>query len=305
MKKKKTPPQLLAFSAAYKTFMGYLEGSGKSVHTIESYRSDLNSFHRFLEEGLRVSQGFTLDQLTRENLDEYHDYLRAQGARTNTRRRKLLTVRRFFRFMTKRKKLMIDIGDKLPAPYKLERVPQVAALQELLEKIQILPKDTALERRNRILLWALAELGSQVSEISKVRFDDWKWVEKSGTAEVSFSGKSSRKIPASRALFEGVMELQKDARESPWVFLGYNKHGSLGGAISPRGVEILVKGYASHFGIPDLTPRMLRHSAVVHWYRAGVLKSEIQERLGLRTDYAFRAYGPLFKHIQPEKPLSK
>ena len=48
-------------------------------------------------------------------------------------------------------------------------------------------------------------------------------------------------------------------------------------------------------GFPELTPRTIRHSAVLQWHRDGLVISEIQQRLGLKTSYAFRAYGPLFK----------
>jgi integrase len=64
--------------------------------------------------------------------------------------------------------------------------------------------------------------------------------------------------------------------------------------ISDRAVELLTRAYAGSLGVPGLTPRAFRHSVVVLWNQRGLSRSDIRERLGLKTDYAFRAYEPLF-----------
>lgn len=75
-----------------------------------------------------------------------------------------------------------------------------------------------------------------------------------------------------------------------YLFLGFNRFGPMTATpMTPRGVELLVKAHAG------VTPRTIRHSVVVGWARRGVEQARIKEWLGLRTDYAFRAYAPLFK----------
>ena len=98
----------MSIHAAIKSFVGFLEGTHKSLHTIESYRSDLTTFRKFLEDGM-APQPVALHELQSSDLVKYHEYLRLLHLKTNTRRRKLLTVRKFFRYLTVRKKLAIDI----------------------------------------------------------------------------------------------------------------------------------------------------------------------------------------------------
>lgn len=280
------------FAYALRSFTGYLEGSGKSAHTIKNYRSDLNSFQEFLEKGLG-SALVPLSQVNRTDLEQYHDYLKAQGQKTNTRRRKILTVRRLLTFLTKRNKISLDVGKKLPTPHKMERVPLTVKAPELLIAVQNLKIENEIQLRNRVLLWMLAETGAQVSEVARMRFDDLSM--NAGSALLQFRGKSERQITVSKALHDAAMAL---SQSSPYLFLGHNKFGSLGSPITPRGIELLVKSYAPRLGLGELTPRTFRHSIVVQWFSEGLSRDEIQKRLGLKTAYAFRIYEPLFMKTQ-------
>ena len=95
---------------------------------------------------------------------------------------------------------------------------------------------------------------------------------------------------------------QNKVKEQKWIFSGFNKFGSMGGAITSRGIELLVRSHAGRLGYEELTPRTFRHTAVVHWFTEGLAREEIQRRLGLRTAYAFRIYEPIFQAISGGKP---
>ncbi len=274
------------FSKAMKSFIGYLEGTQKSAHTIKNYRLDLLSFEAFLS-GERAVSSRDLTQVSRDDLEHYHEYLKSQGLKTNTRRRKLLTVQRFINFLANRNKLSDDLPSKLPTPHKVEKVPVTVDQDRLMGAIQTLEFQTELEERNRALLWVLAETGCLVSEVTQLKFENIS------TTKIEITGKAPRELVISRELSQALRSLRDRGRESPWIFLGFNKHGSLGGAISPRGVELLVRFYAEKLGFPDLTPRTFRHSRVLSWFKEGVAQDEIQKRLGLKTAYAFRTFAPL------------
>jgi site-specific recombinase XerD len=231
--------------------------------------------------------------LGEKELNEYHEFLQSQGFKTNTRRRKLLTAQRFVRYLSQRNQLLVEVPTKLPAPHKIERVPFTVSQKQLIQMIRTLPAVSVLEKRNRALLWVLAETGCQVSEITQLHFDHWS--KPNGKAQVIIPGKATRTLSVSSELFSEIEELQAVSQGKSPVFLGFNKHGPLGAAISARGVELLVRFYSSRLNIPELTPRTFRHSAVVGWFEQGITQDEIQKRLGLRTAYAFRAYAPLLK----------
>ncbi len=89
------------------------------------------------------------------------------------------------------------------------------------------------------------------------------------------------------------------------MFLGFNRFGSLGMPMSPRGVEMLVRLYGSKLGFPELTPRVFRHSIILNWFSLGISQTEIQAWLGLKTTYAFRSYIPLIEESKSLDPSGR
>lgn len=288
-------PATLAY--AVRSFVGHLEGTAKAAHTVRSYQSDLKAFAEFLESGLG-SRPVELSELTRADLERYHAYLKSQGAKTNTRRRKILTVRKMLQYLTRRKKFSLDVSRQIPAPLKVERVPAIVDLATLLGAIRSLTVENTLRRRNRALLWVLAETGCLVSEVGRLRFADFSATESGGT--VTIEGKGARRLSVSAELVAAVQALKGGPRDRPHVFFGFNRFGPLESPISSRGVELLVRAYEKRLGLGPLTPRTFRHSAVVHWHRAGAPQAEILRRLGLRTPYAMRQYAPLLARSSSE-----
>ena len=157
----------VTFAYAMKSFSGYLRGTDKAAHTIASYQSDLRLFERFVVQKL-ARKPVLVSQLQVADLRRYSEYLRSQGFHDNTRRRRLLTVRRLFDFLKKRGRIEVDFARRIPAPHKVEKVPRVVDAALLLEKVRELPSGTLLESRNRVLLWTLLETGVLVSEAAKI-----------------------------------------------------------------------------------------------------------------------------------------
>ncbi|MFN7684125.1 MAG: tyrosine-type recombinase/integrase [Oligoflexia bacterium] len=291
MPARKSPTKQLTFAQASHSFVGYLEGTGKASHTITNYKQDLGLFERFVMTRLS-RKPISVNQLTLNDLKTYSEYLRAQGFHDNTRRRRLLTVRRFLEYLTRRKKLSVDLGRRLPAPHKIEKVPRVTDAAQILDRVREIETDGLLQLRNRVLLATMLETGALVSEVAKIQFDQWDF----DRAVVTVHGPSSKRerpIPVSQTLLAEVASL-RERSPGKFLFLGFNRFGPLTATpMTPRGVELLVRAYAERLGVPELTPRMIRHSVVVMWSKKGARREQIREWLGLRTDYAFRAYAPL------------
>ncbi len=292
-----------SFAAATKSFLGHLEGTAKSKHTIEAYRFDLQSFGEFLATHRRGQRLPDPRSWSRKDLERYHDWLRASGQKSNTRRRKLMTVRKWMHYLTARNKIELDIGKKLPAPEKIERVPATIDAAALEVAITARAGDSLLALRNQALLLLLIDTGATVSEIASLR---WASVDFSA-GRIRFVGKSERELPLKSKTLSVLTRLSKtrptEENDDELCFVGYNRHGPIRIgkrplAITPRGIEMVVKTLADTLGFPGVTPRILRHSTVVAWYREGVAEDEIQRRLGLKTDYAFRIYAPIFARIR-------
>jgi site-specific recombinase XerD len=292
MKNKRSRP--LTFGYALKSFMGFLEGTSKAAHTVRSYKSDLATFQQFLSTGLG-SKPVDITEIRPADISKYDGYLRTKGLKTNSRRRKILTARRLLKYLAGRRKLPEELGQPVAAPEKIERIPHTFETGIIIKAIAKLPDETELEARNRVLLWVLAETGCRVSEAAKLRFEDWD----SSGIRINFTGKFARTVPVSAELFSAVNELRAKVRsDRPWLFFGFNKFGPLRQPITSRGIELLVKAYAERLGYPEMTPRMFRHSVVLRWASENLKSREIQDRLGLKTAYAFRVYQPLIAQLK-------
>ncbi|MBS1961457.1 MAG: tyrosine-type recombinase/integrase [Bdellovibrionales bacterium] len=301
-------PAGIALAAAFKSFMGHLEGSGKARHTVDAYRFDLQSFAEFLEASRSSKSPLDLRGVLRRDLERYHDWLKQAGLKTNTRRRRLMTVRKLMNYLTNRKKLDLDVAKRLPAPEKIERVPETLDLARLRTEVATLDTGSPLARRNLALLGLLMDTGCTVSEAAGLR---WSAVDaKAGTVRFYPKGEgAARDLRLSAETLAAFARLRESAGADELCFLGFNRHGpmrvgkrALG--ITPRGIELLVKSVAGGLGYAKVTPRTLRHSAVVEWFRAGASEEEIQRRLGLRTPYAFRIYAPIFAAIRDGRSKS-
>jgi site-specific recombinase XerD len=286
-----------------KSFLGFLEAHEKAASTIQSYSGDLKTFEEFLDQGLG-SKKVPLKKLSPKDLDRYQDYLQAEGFKTNTRRRKVLVLRKLLKWMHQRKQLGSELGARLPTLKRVERIPFTVQTPVLLKAIRGLSEQTELDTRNRALLWLLAETGCQVSEVKSLRFEQVR--QKGKEAWIEFAGKNPRPIPISQGWAEAVKRLKQiqKKKDNPWIFLGFNKFGPLQGPISSRGVELLVKSYAEKLGEKKLVPRTFRHSVVLHWAEQGLTQGQIQKLLGLKSAYAFRVYEPMFRargiHLESE-----
>jgi len=294
----KSRKRLLQYPYALQSFLGHLEGTGKSAHTISNYKLDLNSFHRFLEKHQKKVQ---LENVFHKDLQSYSSFLITEGFKVNTQRRKLLTLKKFFKYLASRKLINIELGTQMATPFKVERVPESIDSKILLNHILEVPLTPILSLRNRLLLRTLFETGCSVSEISTLSFYSFLQLDKANSHVLSFEGKNQRRVPISAQFFSEIQELKRQSKNKDYPFLGFNKFGPLQGRISPRAIELLVKHFGAKWGIKKITPRIIRHSVVVAWYKQGLSKDEIQKRLGLKTAYSFKIYEPIFAKLDPTR----
>lgn len=276
---------------ATQSFIGHLIGTAKAQQTIDSYKTDLKTFEGFMQSRFPKSKTW-FSQLEPELLTAFSEYLDKEKVKTNTKRRKLLTIQKFLRYLAGRNKVEKELGNRFPTPHKVEKTPKTIDLPKLLEGIKALPADTHLMARNQLILWVLAETGCLVSELSHVRFED---VSSQGHPMILIRGKTERLLPISEGLRLAIFDHQKWSMSNPYLFRGFSKYGPLPERMSDRAIELIVKAYRGFFKIPALTPRLFRRSIVMHWFEQGKEQNEIQALLGLRSAYAFRVYEPLFK----------
>ena len=106
-------------------------------------------------------------------------------------------------------------------------------------------------------------------------------------------GKLARLIPTSQSLQIAAFEHRQWSQGSNYLFRGFNRSGALPERISDRAVELVVKSYRGILGQKNLTPRSFRRTIVMEWFSRGLTQPDIKQRLGLKSDYAFKVYQSL------------
>ena len=287
--KKVSPP--ISLPSAVKSFLGHLEGTGKADHTIQNYRWDLRQFERFLIQDVGSRNPALLDQALRRlsvrDIEKFGEYLKGEGQKANTRRRRILTVRRFVRYTVSRKKLGLDVAARVPAPGKIERIPHTLTSAEFEDVVkQVSP------RRDQALLLLLWETGCTVSEAVRLKWTDLD------RDTVTIGGENARRQLRISSTLQTVFHHLHPIRGAATGPVFTAQRGGVAISILPmstRAVELLFKSYSTRYGIPHLLPRTIRHSVVLAWLQEKVPTTEIKKRLGLKSDYAFRVYQPLVK----------
>jgi site-specific recombinase XerD len=243
-----TPPQIT-------DFLTELRRQDLSANTVESYRSDLLLFGRWL--GATTGDEFATTTVTPTDAREYKAYLVTVERRSPaTVNRRLAALRKFFDWA-------VACGLAKENPISTVReIPVTRTAPKALDKRQvdrlIREAEKALRKRDVAILEVLRGTGIRVAELCALRRDDIEVNERSGSLIVR-SGKGSRhrvvplNLDVRRALSAYIEVRPKVATDS--LFVGQRRHG-----LSARTVEHLVANYARLAGLEDVTPHTLRHT---------------------------------------------
>src|SRR5690606_10147525 len=110
-----------------------------------------------------------------------------------------------------RKKLEEDVAKKLPAPEKIERIPQTIDLALFREKLAKTPRDAHLPLRNLSMLHLLSDTGCSVSELSTLR---WSMLSlDGGESKIAFLGKGERELRLQPETAELLLALRSRCEE--------------------------------------------------------------------------------------------
>lgn len=264
-----------------KGFVGYLTGTGKSLSTVQSYKTDLDLLASYLKE--KKKEFLSLEA---RDFGAYQAWLEKRGFKMNTRRRKVLTAKALVRYAVSRKKMKPNSVLYVKAPDRLERLPWIPTPSEWKSVRGSLPKDSVLDLRNQTILQILAESGLNVAELCSLRRDQVKG------SKIEFEGKKSRVVQLSDAA--ALLKKWLSCHEGKYVFPGFNRHGITSAKMTPRGVELVFRKIAKDSGYRHLKPKTLRHFSIAQWMREGVAHEEIRKRLGVHSNYSLDLYS---KHL--------
>lgn len=259
-----------------KLFLEFLQNDKKlSNNTLQSYERDILQYQEYAEEN-RMNYA----KVDQSDLKRYLDHLSEIGKKPSTISRNLATIRSFYQFLLRNRKVKEDPTMNLQAPKIEKRVPSILTSQEV-ELLLEQPKNVDLKgSRDKAMLELAYATGMRVTEIINLNCDDVNL--KEGFVTCSNQNKQ-RNIPigtiSAKALKEYIDNarpiLVKDENEEA-LFVNIN-----GKRLTRQGFWKIVKYYKEQAHISkDITPHVLRHSFATHLLQNGADLKAIQTMLG-------------------------
>ena len=219
-------------------------------------------------------------KMNQEDIKTYLTHLQELGKKSSTISRNLASIRSFYQYLIRVKKIKYDPTENIQSPKVEKRVPSVLTSQEV-ELLLEQPKDVDLKgTRDKAMLEFAYATGMRVTEIISLNIED---VNLEQGFAICRNGSKQRNIPIGslslKALQEYIEEVRpiliKDEKEKA-LFVNVN-----GKRLTRQGFWKIVKYYKEQAHITkDITPHVLRHSFATHLLQNGADLKAIQTMLG-------------------------
>ena len=259
-----------------KFFFNFLENDKKlSENTLQSYKRDLKQFRRYIE-ACEVSY----NRVKEADIKDYIKELQEEGRKPSSISRCIASIRSFYQFVVKNKKMKTDPTADIQSPKIEKRVPNVLSSKEV-ELLLNQPKDIDLKGiRDKSMLEFAYATGMRVTEIISLNIDDVNLPE---GYVVCRSGSKQRNIPLGTISLRALKEYVEEARD---ILLKHEDEKALfvninGTRLTRQGFWKIIKFYKEQAHITkDITPHVLRHSFATHLLQNGADLKAIQTMLG-------------------------
>ncbi|MFI5234898.1 MAG: site-specific tyrosine recombinase XerD [Gemmatimonadales bacterium] len=267
--------------------------AGSSRHTVEAYLRDLRHLIDFAD-----SRGIeSPDKLNPKLLRDFVFQLKDLGLGPATIRRHISAVRTYFRFTIGEGMLAADPSDRLEAPKRGRKLPDVLSVEEVMALLGGFKETDALAWRDRALLELAYGAGLRVSELCGLTIPDLR--SDDHLIRVFGKGSKERVVPVGRSIVGLVLVYINQYR--PALDKGESKNRLLlnvrGGPLSRVGAWGIVKKAAARAGITKrVTPHTLRHSFATHLLEGGADLRAVQEMLG----HADLSTTQIYTHVDRE-----
>lgn len=259
-----------------KLFLDFLKDDKKvSDNTLQSYKRDIEQYEKYISENK-----INYLKATEETILEYMDYLREENKKESTISRSLASIRSFYQYLIRVKKIKKDPTMTIESPKISKRTPSILTSKEV-ELLLDQPKDVDLKgTRDKAMLEFAYATGMRVTEMISLDLDDVKLEE----GYVVCRGRNkARNIPLGSMSIKALKEYINDAR--PYLIRDENEEALFvnvnGTRLTRQGFWKIVKYYKEQAHIEkDITPHVLRHSFATHLLQNGAELKAIQTMLG-------------------------
>lgn len=268
---------------------------GLARTSLASYRSDLSHLARWLRAQNPPKTLLVADELA---LMQFVATL-ARTLRAASQSRYISTLRRFYRFLLARGRIVADPTLKIELPGKPSRLPKVLSERQIEALLAAPETDSSLGLRDRAMLETLYATGLRVAELVGMRLHEVNF--DMGVVRVFGKGSKERLVPLGQ---EAMDWLRRYLREARPALLGERQSDDLfvttrGAAMTRQAFWQLVKKYAGPAQIDParLSPHVLRHAFATHLLNHGADLRVVQLLLG----HADISTTQIYTHVARER----
>ena len=255
---------------------------GLSRNTISSYRADLEQLARAGRKGLLA--------LGEQDL---FAFLASRRGRASSAARMVSTLKRFYQYCVRERRVAADPTLKLDPPKRPPRFPRALSEADVEALLSAPDTSTALGLRDRAMLETLYATGLRVSELVALKIFEANL--DAGVVRVMGKGSKERLVPLGEVSVDWISKYRRARGDaaSDTLFLTARGRG-----MTRQGFWHLIRRYGAR-AIPGkkLSPHVLRHAFATHLINHGADLRVVQLLLG----HADISTTQIYTHVARER----
>ena len=270
---------------------------GATPSTLESYRSDLLQFLRWLPSST------PLEESTPSLIHQFLTRLHEKGLKPASKARKLSSLRQFFQFCCREKGLNQNPTEDTPAPNLDQRLPVFLSTQEVESLLSAAdqglayqtPQAAHLRARDQAMIYLLYATGLRISEM--LALTPHQLDLPLCYARVLGKGGKERIVPFTASCAEYLHRYMLEHRialKPTTEHLFVNHRGS---PLTRQAFWRILKDLSTQAGLSsEISPHTLRHSFATHLLHSGMGLRSVQILLG----HSDLTTTQIYTHLNPE-----
>ncbi len=254
---------------------------GLSKNTISAYRADLAQLEDFLRK----------DFVEAREADLFA-FLAAKKGRASSAARRVSTLKRFYQYCVRERRIDADPTLKLEPPKRAPRFPKSLSEADVEALLAAPDTATALGLRDRAMLELLYATGLRVSEL--VGLKTFQVSLEAGVVRVMGKGSKERLVPLGEEAVSWISNYLKERKGNADALFVTSR----GGGMTRQAFWQLIRRYGAR-AIPGkkLSPHVLRHAFATHLINHGADLRVVQLLLG----HADISTTQIYTHVARER----
>jgi integrase/recombinase XerD len=254
---------------------------GLSRNTIAAYRADLEQLEKIVQK-----------KLVDASEADLFAFLASKKGRASSAARRVSTLKRFYQYCVRERRMNADPTLKLEPPKRAPRFPKTLSEADVEALLAAPATETPLGLRDRAMLEMLYATGLRVSELVGLKI--FQVSLESGVVRVMGKGSKERLVPLGEEAVQWISNYLKERKsDSDALFIT-----SRGGGMTRQAFWHLIRRYGKR-AIPGkrLSPHVLRHAFATHLINHGADLRVVQLLLG----HADISTTQIYTHVARER----